>query len=391
MPKKIWVDRGLSYASSACQFSGRRRDACRRCTEACPHQALRAGDEFIELDGARCTDCGDCVSACPSGALSQRRTERRPIGKQLRVEEGIVPVLCEASVWRSTMAPWIAGGRELPAGVEPLLVEGIGALSEVELAAVVQVSGRGAVVLAPAGPNGRGGEPARPYVQAAAFMEQVTASLFGRQLVHLFRDAQTFWSRIPAVSTSLPPMSLGCTAPVPEGEQTKRARFGSILEQWLAAAGGPASGSTLIPHPAFATVACAAEKCLMCGACANQCRVRALRAVSTQTDTALFHDPLACLNCGACVATCPEQALALVPGLRLERRALLPRELCKVDGLRCAACGRAFTTVRRAQRVSARLLATRGADPVREELLALCPECRGRRALFAHAEWATGR
>lgn len=147
----------------------------------------------------------------------------------------------------------------------------------------------------------------------------------------------------------------------------------------------------MVPHPAFAAVTCASARCLLCGACANQCKVGALRTATGEADAVLLHDAIACLNCGACVAVCPEQALSLEPGLHLGRGFLGARELCRVDGLRCAACERVFTTVRRADRVSQRLLAARGADPVRAELLNLCPECRGRRALFGYADWAAGR
>jgi ferredoxin len=147
----------------------------------------------------------------------------------------------------------------------------------------------------------------------------------------------------------------------------------------------------VIPHPAFATVASDSARCLLCGACANQCKVKALRMLSTESDIRLFHDPLACLNCGVCVAICPESALSLEGGMRLDRSFLAQRELSRVKGLQCATCGRIFTTVKRAERVSQRLLAVRGEDNIRAELLKLCPECRGKKAFFTYAGWTAGR
>ena len=64
---------------------------------------------------------------------------------------------------------------------------------------------------------------------------------------------------------------------------------------------------------------------------------------------------------------------------------------CRAQGLLCASCGRVFTTVRRAERVSQRLLAARGEDAIGEELRKLCPQCRGKRAFFTYADWTAGR
>lgn len=47
-------------------------DACRKCVEACPTDALRApiGDEPMSVDLGRCLFCTDCVESCPAEALS---------------------------------------------------------------------------------------------------------------------------------------------------------------------------------------------------------------------------------------------------------------------------------------------------------------------------------
>lgn len=42
---------------------------CRRCAEACPHDAIELLDEGIRLDAARCQNCALCTAACPTAAL----------------------------------------------------------------------------------------------------------------------------------------------------------------------------------------------------------------------------------------------------------------------------------------------------------------------------------
>jgi Pyruvate/2-oxoacid:ferredoxin oxidoreductase delta subunit len=46
-----------------------RYSACRRCAEACPHEAVELLDEGIRLDATRCQNCALCTAACPTAAL----------------------------------------------------------------------------------------------------------------------------------------------------------------------------------------------------------------------------------------------------------------------------------------------------------------------------------
>jgi Ni,Fe-hydrogenase III small subunit/formate hydrogenlyase subunit 6/NADH:ubiquinone oxidoreductase subunit I len=44
-------------------------DACQKCIEACPTDAIRSENGALSLDMGRCLFCTDCVDACPAGAL----------------------------------------------------------------------------------------------------------------------------------------------------------------------------------------------------------------------------------------------------------------------------------------------------------------------------------
>jgi len=44
-------------------------DGCRQCADACPTDAITAGDT-LKLDLGRCLFCTDCTDACPEGAIS---------------------------------------------------------------------------------------------------------------------------------------------------------------------------------------------------------------------------------------------------------------------------------------------------------------------------------
>jgi ferredoxin len=45
-----------------------RYSECRRCLDACPHEAITLSDKGAEIDPARCQNCGLCIAACHTGA-----------------------------------------------------------------------------------------------------------------------------------------------------------------------------------------------------------------------------------------------------------------------------------------------------------------------------------
>jgi len=63
--------------ASACIRYRYRYSECRRCADACPHQAIRLDDHGITIEAARCRNCALCVGACRSGAIGSARL--RPI------------------------------------------------------------------------------------------------------------------------------------------------------------------------------------------------------------------------------------------------------------------------------------------------------------------------
>jgi ferredoxin len=385
MPKYDWIEKSLYYNSSVCQFFGRKRPACAKCVEVCPQEALKKGETTIEIDPEKCNLCGDCVSICPSGALGQKLEDWQHMSERLQGHEGNVLVLCEESSWQEVIEPDLSSEKSLPAGVEAILINRIGVLSEVDFTQALLISRRPVMVLAL-----EDNDLDRPFAQAARLVGQIAASLSGKNepentlFVSVIGDRETFWSRINELAKSpecqrLPQYS------IPEEE--KRPAFKNILKAWLQVSDQPASPPVVISSPSYASITCETEKCTLCGACANHCKVHALRIL--RQDNTLFHTPIACLNCGACVEICPEQALTSQNGLRLEHSFFSEQLLAQGEGLRCAECGKIFTSLKRSQRAAQKLREVRGADPIREELSKLCPECRAKKAFFTYDEWTS--
>lgn len=55
---------------------------CRACMDACPTDAIVAGEGGLMLDLGRCLSCTDCFDACPSGAITQSREYRLAVRRR---------------------------------------------------------------------------------------------------------------------------------------------------------------------------------------------------------------------------------------------------------------------------------------------------------------------
>jgi len=49
---------------------------CRRCEDACPHEAIHLADDGVRVDAMRCRNCGLCVGACRTEALESSQLAR---------------------------------------------------------------------------------------------------------------------------------------------------------------------------------------------------------------------------------------------------------------------------------------------------------------------------
>jgi formate hydrogenlyase subunit 6/NADH:ubiquinone oxidoreductase subunit I len=404
MPEGRWVARELSYDPSICQFVGRKRAACAKCVEVCPHDALGPAERdepFITLNAERCDDCGDCVAVCPTGAMAQKIATRQPLATRLKECGGKVVVLCEEAVLAESIELGLAD-KPLSEGVAAVVVARLAMLSEADFAEAVQISRRGVVVLAPSSATGDGASSGaeRPFLLAAEIIGRVSERLFARPILHVVRGASALADLLAQIVSEPEcralPESYPAGITLNSDGRKKRETLSQMLDLWLEAstAAGAAVDSgdpSPIAHPAYAAIVCDDEKCVLCGACAAQCKIGAIRMIRGDEERRLLHSSIACLNCGVCVEVCPADALSSQPGLRLDHDFLAERELAKAEGLACAECGKAFTTRKRSQRVSRQIASVFGGDPIREELLRLCPECRAKKAAFDYPDWTNER
>ncbi|MHC4159963.1 MAG: 4Fe-4S binding protein, partial [Planctomycetota bacterium] len=259
MSEVRWADRMLIYDNCICQYFGRKYPACAKCVEACPHDALKAGDETIEIDPQKCTQCGDCISVCPSGAISLKGEFADTLDLSKYSEAAVV--FCEKKAWKELSSVE-------PENIKPIFLEHIGVLSESDLAVALSLTGGPVVLLA-----SEEGDRERAFVKAAEFVGEITKKLFGRELIFVFSEKEKLLNQMKDIVSIAKCSKLHVDF---ASELTlKRETFNAIVGQWIKKAGDLQEG--VIGHPAYATIKCDRERCILCGACANQCRVKALR------------------------------------------------------------------------------------------------------------------
>jgi ferredoxin len=56
------------FRTARCTRYRFRYSECRRCADACPHEAIELADSGAKLDEARCQNCVLCITACHTGA-----------------------------------------------------------------------------------------------------------------------------------------------------------------------------------------------------------------------------------------------------------------------------------------------------------------------------------
>lgn len=56
------------FRATRCTRFRYRYSECRRCADACPHEAIELSETGAQIDSARCQNCALCVSACHTGA-----------------------------------------------------------------------------------------------------------------------------------------------------------------------------------------------------------------------------------------------------------------------------------------------------------------------------------
>ncbi len=352
----VRIDEVLTCDNRICQHSVRTGRGCDLCLAACHHGAVTISDAGIVIDQQRCVECGACAGVCPTGALQYHRFDDRSFLEYLAsLAPGTGTTLVMAGEADLHRFWWRHRDREF---AHTLFLEypRLRALHLMHLLAAV-AQGFGRVLLL--------GDD-HPSLQAQVSRANRICSRLD------LPDDPVRCVTADELAALLDREAPAAPALLADIDRTDRNHtLAALLERFGAAAAGPLrlDGDEF---PEFGMLHCDQNRCTLCLACLNDCRIGALRA--DRERLLLQHVPLLCVQCGACSVSCPEGALRPEPGLEIGPDQPRTTDLALAEPMLCRQCGRMFGTRQSHERVL-RLL--REKDLLGdEELYDYCETCR---------------
>lgn len=321
-----------------------RYSECRRCEQACPHDAITLSDEGAAIASERCKRCGLCVGACRTEAFTD--TSLSPLA------------LIDKARGRSSFS-YACG----PSGADAdAIVPCLGALGPALLAYLVKQGTE--LKLA-------GSDHCADCIHGARGSEQLAANLDAVESLRMADEAgqwpgisliqrhsagagrnddrraarRQFFRRFARVGESAPHRAAAPSAAAAPLRAIRAARVAPGAQRDLLQLLGLAeAGMPLDAHPSLPFGDLRLEPgCSSCEACARACPTGALQVRENGSAWALGFDASKCVGCGVCVETCQPRVLHLREAAAADtfaRRDAVP--LHARPKRRCTRCDRSF-------------------------------------------------
>ena len=322
------------YDADICAHARAGQQACNRCVEACPAEAITSLAESIKVNPKLCQGGGICASVCPTGAIrynypsaADTQDRVRTLIRVYREQGGHYPIVAFIAEEDVGFLP------EVPTNLLTVVVEELASIGmETWLASLAY--GARCVLLV----NG-GSVPAR--VQAALDEQLATADAIMSGLG--FAPNAIRFITSPALpeecESSMPEIQVANFAGLTE---KRRVAFMAI-DHLYSQAPQPAEILSLPQGAPFGSIQIDAEACTLCLGCTSICPAHAVQAGNEMP--ALLFNEANCVQCGMCASACPENAI------RLETRLLTDAEmrnrsitLHEEPPFCCVSCGKPFST-----------------------------------------------
>jgi Fe-S-cluster-containing hydrogenase component 2 len=328
-----------------------RYSECRRCADACPHEAIELSDEGVTVSGAACRQCALCTAACPTEALTAQNASAIDLLRRA-VKFKSVRIACAPSGQK--------GDEILPC---------LGALGAAPLGFLAS---RGvAVVLAGAGycgacPHGAAGAPALARNLDGARALRAAMGNDGWAGITLASDGDASENaaghddkRRQLFRRFLNPGSGGASPAGAQAALLKAVRparpvcvagreFLQILFEQSAAAtsGRGKEASSALPHHGslFAARVEMLTGCNACEVCARACPTAAIEIREHSAAWELTFRQSRCVGCGLCIEACQSRALRYAEDMGEDPGEKTSRVLHALSKQRCRLCDRFFTS-----------------------------------------------
>lgn len=322
-----------------------RYSECRRCADACPHDAIALDDEGAAVDAGRCQNCGLCSAACRTGAWDAGNLRRVDLLKQA----------IRATHWSFACAPSGAAGD----AVVPCL----GAVDAAMLAYLakrrIAVELRGAGHCANCAHGTRGAAQIEAQTEAVAMLGAASGEAWAPVTIIVeeangavppagFAPArrQLFRRLLGRAATEMQAPSPAAVEPIPDKAIRAARPFVSEPRELMQIVARRRDGSPFLvrEHEALPLLKLVMnDGCTACEACFRACPGGALQVRETDTSWALSFNADHCVACEVCLEVCRPQVLRPAPEFDATPAAA-ESVLHTLGKQRCRRCDRAFVS-----------------------------------------------
>jgi ferredoxin len=337
--------RYFNYNADICAHGRNGKQACTRCIDACPAEAIVSLGNKVQVNPYLCQGGGVCATVCPSGAMTYAYPTTRDLLGALRAllddfreAGGASPcVLFHDAASATALEPDLVAG--MPERVLPVEVEEIGSVGmEAWLACLAY--GADAILLLTT-------DRTPPQVVEALHEQLGTARAilagmgYGQDCLRMVNADQPVAAR--EAFLALPAGSSRRAATFAAPFSDKRGTLRLALQHLHAQAPAPRRSVPLPAGSPFGEVHVNAATCTLCMSCVSACPTHALQ--DGRGLPQLNFREWSCVQCGLCERTCPEAAISLAPRFLydVETRER-PRTLHEEQPVCCLSCGKPFAT-----------------------------------------------
>ena len=324
-----------------------RYSECRRCADACPHDAIGLSDDGASVDVARCQNCGLCSSACRTGAWDA--------GNMPRVE--LLKQAIKAPQWSFACAP---SGADADA-----VVPCLGAIDATMLAYLckrgIRVELRGAEHCIACAHGAQGAPQIAANLEAATILHEAAGDAWtavtvvasspenpARPVAFVPGRRQLFRRLLGRAATEIQHAADPVVVPEPIPDKAIRAARALVTEQrellQIIAKTGERAPFRVREHEALPLMRLAlAEGCTSCEACFRACPTGALQVRESETAWSLGFRVDLCVACEVCLEVCQPRVLHPVSEFDIAPGAA-EDVLRALNKQRCRRCDRAFVS-----------------------------------------------
>ena len=364
----------FEYNADICAHGNSGLQACQRCIQVCPADAIRSIKDAIEVDPYLCQGGGACATVCPSGAIQYVYPRLQDTLKKLRY---MLKAYYEAGGEQAVIAFY--GEQEIPLISEAVSKNCIAIQLEETASVGIEVwlsafayGAREVVLLTH---EETAGEVIGAIDTQLTYAHEIIAGMgmdkdclkhqviSQKQSPDIESHSNSFEVVTPATYMAL---------------NDKRSALRLAVDHLYLFAPAPVDVVALTPGAPFGEILLNKENCTLCMACVSVCPGSALEDGNDLPQ--LKFKEANCVQCGLCSSACPEMAITLSP--RYNYAANLQHQqntLNEEEPFCCTACGKPFATHQMINNITAKLSGHsmfQTEDAINR--LKMCDDCRVR-------------